>query len=1363
MKLNESTSNFKTIIAFTAVFMLCALLFSIYLSYQTSTSTAESLHLLFLHEQDEKIETHLHRYYDDILFLAGVPPVQGMIRAREGGGYDRKEQSSYALWVKRLQQIFESLGTRKTEYLKLRYMDEKGNELVRVDFKDGKARIVPDTELENKVDRYYFTEAMKLSAGQSYFSNIDLNQDRGNIAVPYQPTQRIAAPIFNESGQPRGIIIASVAIQFLLHSPTLLKSQKNEEIYIIDQDGYFLHHNSDPDREWGSAYDLNTGKNLKAYQPDLFGKIMNNDNGMAFSFDSYRFVLFSRVEFPHIKEKYLVIVSEVSPTVILAPMFRTVIAALSFIFFFSVVLYFFVRRATQALREKEAALTGSEERFRRAVMDAAFPMMIQAEDGEVVQINNAWEEITGYAQADIPTISDWMTKAYGQSKAVTKAYIDTIFSLDGRKDQGEYIVTAKDGSKLIWDLASAPLGTLSDGRRLLVSMARDVTEKKQAEEQYKTMLRTSMDSFWITDAQGHFLDANDAYCSLIGYTRDELMNMSVADIEAIETPEVIAWHIQKIIESGYDRFETRHRSKDGRPIDVEISCNFVPVNGGRFFVYLRDLTERKKIEAIAQRSYEELELRVKERTTDLAEANKLLDALSTAQSMFISETDPKILFDGILQSILALTESQYGFMGEVFLDEKDAPYLKTHAISNIAWNEETRKYYETYASEGMEFHNLNSLFGPILTSGQPVISNDPAHDPRRGGLPEGHPPLDTFLGMPLYRAKKLVGAIGIANRPGGYDENLVNYFQSFFVSCANIIEAYRSDQNRKQAVEEINRNYDVQSTLSAILQTSLKNISFEEILSTILKKILAIPWFSFEEKGAIFLIEDDPDILVLKAYNNFSDQARESCGRIPVGKCHCGQAMLTKKIEFSDCVDEGHEIRYEGMVPHGDYCIPILFQEQAIGVLNVHLKEGHKRDPREEEFLSMVANTIAAIIARRQSEDALRKSESLLRTVLDTLPVGVWISDEKGVLQYGNQAGMKIWTGAEYVGIKQYGVYKGWWADTGKTIEPEEWAMARAITKGETSLNELIEIECFDGSHKMILNSGIPLRDAQQNIRGAFVVNQDVTQEKEAEKIKEKARELEIAVHVAEAANRAKSDFLASMSHELRTPMNAIIGFSQVLQAKYYGDLNEKQLEYIKDVLDSGNHLLSLINDILDLSKVEAGKMQLELSRVDITALLKSSLLMIQEKALRHGITVELNIPASLEGMEMNGDERKLKQIMFNFLSNAAKFTPEGGRIEVSARLVGAQGTNGKAGTDEGTFVEICVSDTGIGIRAEDRERVFEPFVQVKGGTTDKTPGTGLGLTLTKEYVELHGGRVWVESEGEGKGSRFVFVIPIAE
>jgi signal transduction histidine kinase len=240
-------------------------------------------------------------------------------------------------------------------------------------------------------------------------------------------------------------------------------------------------------------------------------------------------------------------------------------------------------------------------------------------------------------------------------------------------------------------------------------------------------------------------------------------------------------------------------------------------------------------------------------------------------------------------------------------------------------------------------------------------------------------------------------------------------------------------------------------------------------------------------------------------------------------------------------------------------------------------------------------------------------------------------------------------------------------------------------------------------------------------------------------------RELEDKSRELEVASRHKSEFLAAMSHELRTPLNAVIGFSEVLLERMFGDLNPKQEEYLHDIVASGRHLLSLINDILDLAKVEAGRMDLELAGFSLPAALDNALTLIRERAARHGITVACSVDPRVD--RIVADERKFKQIVVNLLSNAIKFTPEGGRVDVTA--LPANGV-----------VEVSVTDTGIGIAPEDQEAIFEEFRQVGGDYGRKREGTGLGLPLTRKFVELHGGRIWVKSR-VGAGSTFTFTLPL--
>jgi signal transduction histidine kinase len=268
---------------------------------------------------------------------------------------------------------------------------------------------------------------------------------------------------------------------------------------------------------------------------------------------------------------------------------------------------------------------------------------------------------------------------------------------------------------------------------------------------------------------------------------------------------------------------------------------------------------------------------------------------------------------------------------------------------------------------------------------------------------------------------------------------------------------------------------------------------------------------------------------------------------------------------------------------------------------------------------------------------------------------------------------------------------------------------------------------------------------------------EDITARKEIESGLKKANEelKELAIELKHTT-RVKSEFLANMSHELRTPLNAVIGFSEVLEDGLYGNLNDRQKTYAHYIYNAGKHLLRLINDILDLSKVEAGKMELDVSRFPIRAVLDSSVVMLKEKAMKHGIALGVAVEPEAD-IHVEADERKIKQVVLNLLSNAVKFTPDGGRVTVRARMAAVEN-----GSEQRRMLEVCIEDTGIGIKEEDLPKLFGEFTQLHQSVlTKEYEGTGLGLALTKRLVELHGGSIRVESE-YGKGSRFYFTLPVS-
>jgi PAS domain S-box-containing protein len=376
---------------------------------------------------------------------------------------------------------------------------------------------------------------------------------------------------------------------------------------------------------------------------------------------------------------------------------------------------------------------------------------------------------------------------------------------------------------------------------------------------------------------------------------------------------------------------------------------------------------------------------------------------------------------------------------------------------------------------------------------------------------------------------------------------------------------------------------------------------------------------------------------------------------------------------------------------------------------------------------------------KQRAETEMRESEERLRSILSSIDDAVLVTDRLGLFvaaRASGTSGREVTASAEWVGV------------TFRDVFPP--AVASLFETAFAGVQANDRVEQFDyclpsaGSEVWFNAKVSPLKDVYHGFAGVTIVARDITDRKRTED------KLRLATQAADAASRAKSELLAGMSHELRTPLTAIIGYAEILLYEYFGAVNERQKQQLDVILQCSRHLLDLINDILDISKIESGKTELELGAVRLSTLIEHTLVLLKETASRRKIHIDNHTPPDLAAVDLAADARRIKQVVFNLLSNALKFTPEGGNIEVAL------------GRQDGSL-SVSVTDNGIGIPAGELERIFDAFYQVKGrASSSKAQGSGLGLSLARQIVELHGGRIWAESDGEGRGSRLTFTLPLA-
>jgi GAF domain-containing protein len=822
--------------------------------------------------------------------------------------------------------------------------------------------------------------------------------------------------------------------------------------------------------------------------------------------------------------------------------------------------------------------------------------------------------------------------------------------------------------------------------------------------------------------------------------------------------------------------------REGAPIGVIIVARAEP---GPFsdneMELLKTFADQAVIAVENVRLFKELEAR----NRDLTEA--LEQQTATGEILHVisrSQTDVQPVFDTIAESVVRLCD---GVLSGVY--RFDGSLI--HFVAHHNWTDEGldlgRRLYPRAPSR-------QTQVAAAILDRAVVEVRDFENDP---GVPAPSLPLARALGyrsilvVPMLREGNPIGAIAVARaEAGAFSDSEIELLKTFADQAVIAVENVRLFKELEARNRDLTEALEQQTATAEILRViSSSPTDVQPVFDTIVPNAVSL---CGARMGAVYRF--DGELMHLVAHHNYPPAVLEVLQQMhprpPQPDQASGRAILTHAVaQIEDMLADPlypREIALAGGW-RSIIGVPMLRDGTPIGAIVITRSEAGPFSDGHIELLKTFADQAVIAVenvrlfkeleARTgeliQSVEQLTALGEVSRAVSSTLDVETVLDTiVSRASQLAGAAGCSIF---EYDAAAEQFELRATHNDDAEFVEAlravplrkGEGLMGRAAEMREPiQIPDITQPGAYQSSvrdtlirfgYRALLS--VPLLRENQII-GSLSFNRKAPGEFPPEVVdvlKTFATQSALAIQNArlfreiadksaqlEAASRHKSEFLANMSHELRTPLNAIIGFSEILAEKMFGDINEKQTEYLQDILESGRHLLSLINDILDLSKVEAGRMELELSEFDLPNAIDNALILVRERASRRGIRLGSTIDERIG--TIGGDERKVKQVLLNLLSNALKFTPEGGRIDVGARL-------------DDHVAEVSVADTGIGIAPADQDAVFEEFRQV-GAADKKAEGTGLGLALSRKFIELHGGKIWVKSQ-VGAGSTFTFTLPL--